>query len=164
MFAPTAPENAAAIQRMESVLSELSIGSTLGYDKLIKIAKCDVRNGHRWLLQKAIDNCEKNLGCAFECVRTVGIRRLMSSEIPDIGLAALRRARIAARKGKRRIDRANINSMSESDRRRVIGYGAMLGAVALLADGRKASAIAAVADPAKAIPPQNILDMFKTGE
>ena len=162
MFKPTSPENAAAIGRLEAMLSELSIGQTIEYGELSKTAKHDVRNGSRWLLTKAVDNAEKSLGCAFESVRGVGIRRLQSDEIPDVGLAALRRIRSTARRGKKRIDRANSNSLSEFDKRRVIGYGAMLGAVAMSADGRKATAIAAVADPVKPIPPGNVLDMFRS--
>lgn len=157
----TSPENAAAITRLEAALSELPIGGIINYKQLVTVAKFDIRNGSRWLLAKAIDNVEKTSQCAFECVRSVGVRRLPTDEIPDIGLASLSRIRRAAKRGKKRIDRANTNSMSESDKRRVIGYGAMLGAVSVIADGRRATSIAAVADPVKPIPPENILDIFR---
>lgn len=161
MFQPTSPENAAIIGRLEMLLSELSVGATVEYAQISKVAKRDLRNGSRWLLQRACENTEKQLGCAFECIRGVGIRRLTSDEIPNVGLAVLRKVRMSARRGKKRLDRCNTNSLNESEKRRIVGFGAMLGAVVLIADGRKATAIAAVADPIKPIPPQNILDMFR---
>jgi hypothetical protein len=164
MFKPTSPENAAVIARIETALAAVSLGQTVSYAELSKVAKRDLQNGSRWLLTRAIEHTEKSLGCAFEAVRGVGIRRLPSDEIPNVGLASLRRIRSTARRGKKRIDRANTNSLSEADKRRVVGFGAMLGAVSLIADGRKASAIAAVADPVKPIPPENILDMFRRAE
>ena len=104
---------------------------------------------------------EKELGCIFSCVRGLGIKRVPSQEIPETGLAALGRIRKAARRAKKRINRVNVNSLSDGEQRRVVGYSAMLGAIEMVADGRRAGAIAAVADPAKPIPPQNILDMFR---
>lgn len=160
MFTPTTPENASIILKLEGVLASLPIGSLADYLTLNLTAGCDVRVKHRWLLRKAVDNIEKTLGCAFECVRGMGIRRLTSDEAPDIGLSSIRKVRATAKRGKRRIERMNQNSLSDYDRRRIVGYGAMLGAIALIADGRRAISIAAVADPAKPIPPKNILSMF----
>jgi len=162
MFQATSPENAAIIGRLEGALSELPMGQTIEYGRLNTVAKCDVQSKSRWLLHCAIEHAEKSLGCAFSCVRMVGIRRLTSEETPDVGLAAIRKVRMTARRGKKRIDRANTNSLTDFDKRRIIGYGAMLGAIHMIADGRRAIAIAAVADPVKPIPPENILDMFRS--
>jgi hypothetical protein len=162
MLNPTKPEHAEIIKRLEDRLSAVSMGGAETYAELNKVAGRDVKKAYRWLLNKAIENVEKSMGCAFECIRDFGIQRLASSEAPEIGLASVRRCRAAAKRGKKRLDRLNSNSMSDNERRRVIGYSAMLGAVAMISDGRKATAIAAVADPAKPIPPQNILDMFRS--
>jgi hypothetical protein len=161
MIPQTSPENAAIIDKIKAVLATIPVGSTLAYKALNDAAGCDVQARNRHLLQRAREGVERDVGCAFETVRDVGIQRMDTASIPDIGLAAIRRCRASARRGKKRIDRINTNSMSDSERRRVIGHSAMLGAIYLIADGRKAAAIATVADPSKPIPPENILDMFK---
>lgn len=160
-FRPTSSENLALIEKLKATLRNLPMGETLGYPAINKIVGFNIQTNRRHLLIRAIEAVEKELGCCFETVRDIGIQRLTSESIPDVGLAAVRRARRAARRGKKRLDRVNVNSLEPSQHRRVIGYSAMLGAVALVADGRKALAIAAVADPAKPIPPANILDMFR---
>lgn len=157
MFKQTSPENAIVIGKLSAILATLPMGETISYHDLRKVAP-----GFReWLLRKARDATEKELGCAFECVRGVGVKRLTSSEVPGVGLSAIRKIRRGANRGKKRLDRVNTNSFTQSDQRRVVGMSAMLGAVAMIADGRKATAIASVADPVKPIPPQNILDMFR---
>jgi len=162
MFETTKPEHAAVIRQIEDSLKELSIGGIILYEKLQGMAiGCNLKTSHRHLLVKAKENAEKHLGCIYETVRGVGIKRLAPSSAPEVGLTAVRRCRSAAKRGKKRLDRINANSLTESEQRRVVGYSAMLGAISMIADGRKASAIAVVADPAKPIPPQNILEMFQ---
>jgi hypothetical protein len=161
MIPQTNPENAAIIDKIKTVLETIPIGGTMAYKAISDVAGGDVQHRMRHLLQRARENVEKDLGCAFETVRDVGVQRMNTASVPDIGLAAIRRCRAAARRGKKRIDRINTNSLSDSERRRVIGHSAMLGAIYLISDGRKAAAIATVADPSKPIPPEHILDMFK---
>lgn len=162
MFKATNPENEAIIERLSGALDGLSMGATVTYPQLEKLTGW--RTSAYWLLQKARERTEKNLGCAFECVRGVGVKRLNSTDIPDIGLSALRGIRRKANKGKKRLDRVNTNSLGETERRGIIGMSAMLGAVSMVSDGRRAKTIAAVADPTKPIPPKNIIDMFRTSE
>lgn len=161
MFQPTSPQNEAIVKKLADALALLPAGETIAYSALVKAAPGFRAKNDLWLLSKARENTEKSMGCAFESVRGVGVKRLASADIPDIGLAALRRIRRAANRGQRRLKRVNSNSLSAQEQRRVVGMTAMLGAVALVADGRRATAIAAVADPVKPIPPQNILDMFR---
>lgn len=163
MFGQTTPEHEAIIKKLAVALTALSSGDTLGYSSLMQAAPGFRARRDNWLLAKAREQVEKELGCAFETVRGVGVKRLTSAEIPDIGLAALRRIRRAAKRGKKRLGRVNSNSLTESEQRRVVGMSAMLGAVVMIADGRKAAAVATVADPVKPIPPKNILDMFVVG-
>lgn len=59
------------------------------------------------------------------------------------------------------LPRETKDAYEDRENRRVISYKAMLGAVALIADGNKARTVAAAVDPAKPIPPQNILEMFR---
>lgn len=161
MFPITSPENAAAIAALEAHLRQLPMGAISDYRTLKSVASVDVEKSSRHVLARAIEAVERDMGCLFATVRGVGVKRLASSEMPEHGLATLARVRRAANRGRKRIERINVNSLSPDDQRRVIGYSAMLGAVSLIADGRRALAVAAVADPAKPIPPKNILDMFR---
>lgn len=162
MFKQTSPERARTIEALSSILETIPSGETLPYSFFTTKATGFKNNGDGWLLGVAREKTEKRLGCAFETVRSVGVKRLTSDQCPNIALSALRRIRRQANRGKRRVERLNPNSLSEGEQRRVVGMSAMLGAIALLADGRKASAISAVADPTKPIPPKNILEMFRT--
>lgn len=161
MFTPTNPEHAAIVERLAQMLAELPLGETVAYETLSADVKRDISGRYRYLLDAAREKAEKNLGCIFECVRTIGVKRLTAVETPDVGLSAIRRVRKAAKRGKKRLDRVNSNSLGEPEQRKVVAYRSMLGAIGLIADGRKAGAVAAVADPAKAIPPKNILQMFQ---
>jgi hypothetical protein len=162
MFKPTSPENAEIISKLQTTLRELSLGGVLTYSSLSQIAGRDLQK-HRHLLESAQEAVERELGCVFATVRNVGVKRLASEDAPSVGLSALRRCRSAAKRGFKRLSRLNVNSLSEGAQRRVIGTNAMLRAVHLLSDGRKASAVAAVADPINPIPPKRILEMF-TGD
>jgi hypothetical protein len=161
MFKQTSPENALIIEKLAAALAVVPIGDTISYHSLKERAPGFRDGGHSWVLRKARESAEQNLGCAFECVRGVGVKRLTSSEIPGVGLSAIRKIRRGANRGKKRLDRVNINNFTQLEQRRVVGMSAMLGAISMIADGRKATSIATVADPVKPIPPQNILDMFR---
>jgi hypothetical protein len=161
MFKPTSPENAALVEKLAGRLASLSMGETISYFDLKRSAPGFKNSGDYWLLNKAREQAERDLGCVFEAVRGFGIKRLPSSEVPDVGLSALRRIRRAANRGKKRLTRVNANSLSDGENRRVVGMVAMLGAVSMIADGRRASAVATVADPVRPIPPQNIIEMFR---
>lgn len=78
MFQPTNPENAAIIEKLYQKLCELSVGDTLAYLTLSQAAGKDVSsNGkNRHLLEAAREKAEKDLGCIFETVRSVGVKRL----------------------------------------------------------------------------------------
>lgn len=159
---PTNPENEIIVQKLSDALSAVSVGDVMPYIKLNKLVGRDVQNGNRYLLLKAQDRAEKNSGCIFESVRSVGIKRLNASEAPEVGLTAIRRIRRKAKRGARRLGHINSNSLSDSERKRTIAYGSLLGVIAMMADGNKARTLAAVADPAKPIPPKDILQMFAT--
>jgi hypothetical protein len=162
MFRQTSPENEAIVERLEQALATLPLGGTVTTPQLVKAAPGFSWSRNYWLLQKARERAEKNLGCIFETVRGIGVKRLSAQEIPDVGLSSLRKIRRAANRGKKRLSRVNSNSLSQGEQRRVVGMVAMLGAVAMIADGRKANAIATVADPVRPVPPKNILEMFRT--
>lgn len=156
----TNPETAAIIDRLVQRLATMSVGETLIYKQISTIAGCDIQYKNRWILIRAVEKSEKELGCIFESVRAIGIKRLTAADSPEIGLAAIRGVRRKARKGARRLSQINSNSLSDPERKRAIAYGSLLGTIVMMADGNKARTIAAVVDPAKPIPPKDILQMF----
>jgi len=160
MFQSTNPENARIIERLKDSLSALSVGGSLTHAEAQRIAGCDVQHRHRYLIVKARDDAEKELGCIFEAVRGVGYMRLPADESVDIGLHTVRRIRRASRRGASRLERINSNSLSDGARKRATAYRSMLGAIAMMADGNRARTLAAVVDPAKPVPPTDVLRMF----
>lgn len=161
MFASTSPGNAAIVDRLITTLSAAPIGHVISYSDLRSVAPGWNKGRNFWLLTAAKAKVEKDLGCVFAIVRGAGIKRLEGHDIPGVGLAALGKIRRGARREKKRIDRVNINSLSDTDQKKVIGTSAMLGAIAVIADGRKAGAVADVADRAKPVPPANVLALFR---
>lgn len=161
MIKPTNAEHAEAVRKIAAMLSELSIGRTLPYTEIAEAVGYDVRGRYHYLLTKAKEESEKAMGCVYESVRSVGVKRLPADESTDIGPAALRTIKRKARRTRKRLERLNSNAMTEPAQRRSIAYQSMLGAVELVADGNKARALAAVSDRVSTTPPANILDMFK---
>jgi hypothetical protein len=154
------PETTATIQKLYDKLCALSVGSILVWPDARRIAGAEIQHKQRWLMSRAIDRAEKDCGCIFESVRGVGVKRLHASDAPEVGLHAIRGVRRKARRGAKRLERIKSNSLSDGERKRVIAYGSLLGAIGMMADGNKARTLAAVADPAKVIPPKDILQMF----
>jgi hypothetical protein len=157
----TNPENAPVIEKIADMLAAVSIGDTIAYRTINAATDRDVTGRHRHLLQAAREQAEKNLGCLFECVRSVGIKRMTADAAPDVGLQAIRHIRKTAKRGARRLERISTNSLTDGEVKRVVGFRSMLGAIALVADGNKARTVAAVIDPVRPIPPESILDMFR---
>lgn len=162
MFQTTNPENEKIVEKLTDALAAVPVGETLAYVQANKVAGRDVQKRCRHLLQRAVDRAEKANGCIFESVRDVGLKRLIAAEAPEIGLATIRGLRRKAKRGARRLERINSNSLSDAEKKRTIAYSSLLGTIAMMADGNKARTIAAVIDPAKPIPPKDILQMFTT--
>jgi hypothetical protein len=160
MLAPTNPEHVAIVDRLKGALLALPVEGVLTHTDAKRIAGRDVQTKHRYLMVKARNEAEKELGCLFESVRGVGVSRLPAERAPEVGLHTVKKVRRASRRGAGRLERVNSNSLTDSGRKRVIAYRSMLGAIAMMADGNKARTLAAVADPAKPIPPKDVLLMF----
>lgn len=160
MFQSTNPENANIVERLYIALCALPSGEIVEYETLNRVGMCVSNGKHRHLLSKARERCEKEFGCVFEPVRAIGIKRLPAHESVEVGLNAIRRVRRTAKRGVQRTRRINSNSLSDAERKRVISYSALLGAIAMLADGNKARSLAVVADSVNPIPPSDVLSMF----
>lgn len=132
----TSPENAADLQRLKQLIAVIPIGSMLTYTELATALGRDAREKW-WLVTRAIQECEEETGGLFAVVRGEGIKRLQSASIPDVGLAAIQKIRRTAKRGSARLEAVRINDLQQSEQHRLIAHRAQLGAIALIADGRK---------------------------
>lgn len=154
------PDNVAVIEKLTGALSEIPMGGTEPYIKLSSRIGGDVTGNYRHLLASARRKAEKDLGCVFASVRGVGIKRLSAEDGIEIGPEAVRSIRRKGTTVAKRIDRLNSNSLPDTAKKRAIAYSSMLKTIAMMADGNKARIVAAIVDPAKPIPPSDILAMF----
>jgi hypothetical protein len=158
----TNPEYAAAVERLAAQLVEMPVGSTLTYADLNKAAgkNLDVRNGHRFLLNRARERAEREHGCIFECARTVGIIRLPQERAPDVGRHGLQKITRGARRTEKRLIRLQGN-MSEANQRQIIAQIAAFGAIRAVAHPKRVAAVAQNVDIAKPTPGKDALRMFQ---
>lgn len=161
MFKSTSPENAADIEALSRVLAETSVGETATYAKLSEAIGNDIHAKY-WLLRSAKEKAEKETGGLFETVRTVGIKRLVSSDIPDVGLCAIRKTRRVAKRAVRRLEGVRANDLSTDESQRVIAYRSQLGAISMAADARKTERLVPeVTQSGAVLPVGRVLELFK---
>lgn len=154
-------ENIVIKARLKAALSEMSIGQTINYDDLSKIAGRDITaQRDRWLLNSARELAEREHGCFFECVRGIGIKRLSHHSAPDVGFTGINSATRKLRKTKKRLDRINGN-LSEAEQRTVIAQKAMIGSMLTLGKEKTIKRFSDTVDIAKPIPPKDALKMFE---
>jgi len=155
------PENAADVEALTAALAELPVGETLAYEAMTETIGRDIR-AHRYLLLSARDKAEEQTGALFDTVHNVGVKRLASSDMPDVGLATVKRIRRAAKRGVARLGSVRANDMPKADADRLIAFRSQLGAISLMADGRKTHTVAAEVEKTGAVVPAGrVLDMFK---
>ena len=151
----SSPETAAAIEAIKAILVSLPIGQAASYPQLSEAAGFDV-TANRYALNKARSEAEKECGGLFEPLRGLGIRRMESERAPDVGLHAIRKVRRSAVRSAERLGHVRVNDMSDTDRNRFTSHKAQLGAIALLADGRKTATIS-LQSKGHELPPKDAL-------
>lgn len=157
----TSPQNAADLEALKRILSDCSIGATLSYADMTAALGRDPR-ARRWLLTKAVADVEAATGGLFETIRGDGIKRLPGAEMADVGLASIQRIGRHARRAHARLGGIRVNDMPAADRNRIIAHQSQLGAVALVADGRRTAPILREVEASgMAVPAAKTLDLFK---
>jgi hypothetical protein len=161
MFTPTNPENAADVEAIKGLLTCSPIGQTVSYAAISAAIGRDIL-AHRWLLQKARTEAESETGGIYETVRNEGLQRITSDKIPDVGLHSIRQIRRAAKRGYRRLDSVRVNDLSPELSSRLIAHKSQLGAVSLVADGRRSVSITKeVTQTGATVPAGRVLDLLK---
>lgn len=156
------PENVAAIEKIADVLRRVSIGSTVGYYELSAAAGADrdVRGDARHLLDAARETVEKEDGSRFESVRGVGVKKLLASELPDLGASHVRRTRRAALRGIKRLTGLAAN-LTEKDRATIVAQRTVLGVAANVATMSAVKAVAADVSNVTRDKPPNVAEIVK---
>lgn len=155
------PEIEADIQALSAALEACPIGETVSYAALSEAIGRDVRNC-RHVLAAARRQAEENTGHLFQTIRTVGVKRLTAEEIPAVGLGVMRHVRRSARAGMNRLAAVRVNDMPEGEARKIIAHRSMLGAIALVADGRKATSLLPdIEKTAQTVPAGRVLELFR---
>lgn len=161
MFKQTSPENAADIEILLGLLCACPIGTTIPYSSMNAALGRDARE-RQWIIDKARQQAEERTGNLFEVVRGEGLKRLPSDEVPSVGLAHLRKIRRAAKRGVERLDAVRVNDLDEGDQRKLIAHKSQLGAISLVADGRKSQTLMGeVAGTGQVVPAGRVLEMFR---
>jgi hypothetical protein len=157
----TSPENAADIEVVSELLRATSIGATLSYAEISTAIGRNIQS-HSHILRSAQARVEKETGSLYSVIRSVGIKRLASNELSSVGLEAIRKVRRTARRGFNRLDTVRTNDLAHEDVNKIIAHKSQLGAIALVADGRKSAKLAVEAEKSgNTIPAGRVLDMFK---
>ena len=159
----TSPENAQDIEILSAALSDLPVGATIEYGTLTEAIGRDIQ-AHRWLLQAAVKAIETETGSLYETVRNVGVKRLPPEDLPGVGLNTIRKVRRASKKGYHRLAAVRTNSLSPEDAAKIIAHRSQLGAISMVADGRKTATLTKeVTDTNGAtIAAGRVLDLFKS--
>ncbi len=161
MFLQTNPENAADIETIKSILSASPIGQTIPYARISAAIGRDITE-NRWLLGRARTEAEAETGGLFETVRNEGVQRLTSDKVPDVGLHCIRKIKRAAKRGYRRLDTVRVNDLAPAVSARLIAHKSQLGAVSLVADGRRSVSIAKeVTQTGTTVPAGRVLELLK---
>lgn len=114
--------------RLSEVLVAVPQGETVTLKALSRAIGRDVTRC-RSLLYSAMKRVERESGVVFACVRTVGYRRLTSTELVKIGQTARSKIRRTARKGAKTIKYGaeKANDISDQDRLRLLSEQSALG-------------------------------------
>jgi hypothetical protein len=122
-------------------LANTEIGQVVTYTEMKEACKEDVqiRNG---ILQTAKRNLMKPPHrMVFGTIQGVGIKRLSDEEIPDMGIAAVKRSRNIARKGHKSMQCADVAKMAPETKIRHITTNTILG-LFMGCGGRKVKSLA----------------------
>jgi hypothetical protein len=161
MFEPTSPENAADIETLTGLFSACPIGQTVTYSAMDDALGRSARD-RQWLINKARQQAEERTGNLFEVVRGEGMKRLPSHDVAGVGLANLRKIRRAAKRAIERLGTVRTNDLGEDEQRKLIAHKSQLGAISLVADGRKSQALVGeVAGTGQVVPAGRVLEMFR---
>jgi hypothetical protein len=135
------PENLRIVAALKLAFGEIPIGGTRPYAQFNAIAGLDVQKRRRDLLDKAKGQAEKEYGCIFECVREVGMKRLIADETAHVGSQAISSTRRKVKRAIRRTTQVSSNSMSGDARQNVALKLVHLHLLHGLADNRRTSSM-----------------------
>lgn len=145
MIFTTNPQNARIVAAITRTLAAIPIGGTVAYQEISRAAGVKVQD-RRDLLHKAREAAETTLGCLYEPVRGIGIRRLEADETPGVGSHAIVGVRRKTKRALTRMVRVNANSLGADARQLTALKLAHLNVLHGLADNRRTRTFVAPAN------------------
>jgi hypothetical protein len=137
------------------------IGSVVSYARLSEAIGEDITDCRHYLYSamKAL----QDEGVAFGTVRTEGIKRLVSEEIPAIGDAAMQHIRRTSRRARKRMSVVNgMNDVPNDVRVKVNTTASLLGVIETFSQNKARKVVEAEAERVKGvIPPMRLLEALK---
>ena len=122
-------------------LQTAEIGQVITYQEMKEACKEDVQIRHTILATSRRTLLKPPHRMVFGTIAGVGIKRLSDEEIPDVGIAAVKRSRNVARKGHKSLQCADVAKMAPDTKIRHITTSTILG-LFIGAGGRKVKALA----------------------
>lgn len=145
------------------MLRKMTVGEVLTYATLSEAIGCDVRK-RRHVLKTARDRVLADDSVHTAIVATVGVKRLSDEEAGDGLSSSLRRARSAARRGRKSASRLNINEIPQEKRAAVFARASLLELIDYSGSAKaaaKAIAVAASSPDEKVLPLRRMLAALK---
>jgi hypothetical protein len=124
--------NRQVVVAVAECLMAISIDQIATYEKLSRVAGCDVRQSNRWIVLQALELLNREHGVVYACERGTGYRRLSSeSGVKHAGEKGLNRSRNAARNARRQLENAvhHANDLTPAEQRTANQRLAVLGLV-----------------------------------
>lgn len=129
----TSPERQIEIERLTTLLMELSVDGVVDYGALSAAIGRNVQEADtRPILIAARKRAEKLTGQRFETLRAVGIKRLAAVDVPGIGLNARARIRRASSRAFKRLTDLSYNDVDSRTRARIDAERSVMGAISAL--------------------------------
>jgi hypothetical protein len=144
------------------LLRAAPIGSIIEYETMSDATGEEIQYEGRHYLYTAVAALYEE-GVAFGTVRTVGVKRLVSEEIPAIGESAIQRIRRSSKRARKRMGVINgMNDVPNETRVRVNTAASLLGAIENFSGTKARKTVEAEVEKIKGpLPPMKILDALK---
>lgn len=134
-------------------------GEVITYTKLSELIDRDVQHEGSGNLTTARKKALREKGFVFECVRGIGIKRALPSEVVDASESGVKRARRQMRLSSRKLATVDTDSLSQEDQTRAAVLASKL-ATLELCSGSSKKIEQSVIDCGESIPATKCLELF----
>jgi hypothetical protein len=109
-------ERSAATQSLVNLLSNTSPDETITFGEMQRVTNLDIRGNSRYLLDSARRILQNQYNMVFGSIRGVGVSRLRSDQLVEVGRRNVKKISRTARRGGKAMDTANRAELSKEQR------------------------------------------------